>query len=396
VWTASTISNAGDGVFLVALPLLAAALTRDPVSVSVVILASQLPWLLLSPFSGALVDRWDRKRVLWGTDLYRMVVVGLVGAAVVTHQITIPLLTLGAFLLALGEVLFDIASQSILPSLVTREHLQRANSRLYGAQAVTNNFLGGPIGGAMFALTMSAPFFADAASFGCSAVLVRGLPGGPYKPAHDQRPETTLWAEVRAGAAWLWQHRLLRTLAIETGVLNFCAAAFGAVFVLHAQQNLRVGSIGFGILMAAGGAGALLGSVFASRLGTAVPHGRLLFGVVAASGAALAVVGATSSAIVCGLVLAIRAAAVMVANVVMVSLRQAITPDGLLGRVNSVYQIPCMGALPLGAITGGVIASWLGLRAPILIGAAIVIVTAIAVSPVVNTRAILRAQSDAA
>lgn len=150
----------GDGIYYTALPLLAATLTRDPLRVAAVDVASQLPWLLFALPAGALVDRWDRRRVLWLTDAYRGLVLAALAVAVVAGWASIPVLAAAGFLLGTGGTLFVPASLSIIPAIVSREpsRLERANGRLAAAQTVGLHFLGPPAGGALFSLARSAPF----------------------------------------------------------------------------------------------------------------------------------------------------------------------------------------------------------------------------------------------
>jgi MFS family permease len=154
LWTAQTISNLGDGIFLSALPLLAATLTRDPLPISLVTFASWLPWLLFGLVSGALVDRWDRRRLMWRVDAARFALIGFLAAAVLADWATIPMLATIGFLLGIGQTLFDNAAQPLIPALVGRgsQRLERANSQLYGAQTISETFAGPPAGGALFAL----------------------------------------------------------------------------------------------------------------------------------------------------------------------------------------------------------------------------------------------------
>jgi MFS family permease len=144
LWIAAAISTAGDGVFLAALPLLAASLSRDPLPVSLVTFSSWLPWLLFGLISGALVDRWDRRRVMWRVDGCRFALVAILGVAVLAGWATIPLLATIGFLLGSGQSLFDNAAQSLIPALVTRDthRLERANSQLYGARTVGQHLVG--------------------------------------------------------------------------------------------------------------------------------------------------------------------------------------------------------------------------------------------------------------
>jgi MFS family permease len=147
LWTASTISNLGDGVTLVAGPLLAASLTRDPLLVGGLTFAQRVPWLLFPLISGALVDRLDRRRVMGYADAVRTALIGALGVAALLGWASMPLLYVVFFLMGTLETLFDNASQAIIPALVSRERLERANSRLYAAEIVTNELAGSPLGG---------------------------------------------------------------------------------------------------------------------------------------------------------------------------------------------------------------------------------------------------------
>src|ERR687887_494674 len=154
LWTATALSPLGDGMYLVALPLLAAQLTRDPLAVSVVTFASWLPWLLVALLSGALVDRWDRRRVLWTVDLGRCVLVGALTLVVLSGRASIWLLATIGFLLGVGQTLFDSAVLAIIPALVSRDRgrLERANGRLGAVMTTGQQLVGPPAGGVGFRL----------------------------------------------------------------------------------------------------------------------------------------------------------------------------------------------------------------------------------------------------
>lgn len=176
LWTASTISNLGDGVALVAAPLLAASLTRDPVLVAGLTFAHRLPWLLFTLPSGAVVDRLDRRRVMWTVDAFRASAIGLLGLAVLGGWASLPLMYAVFFSLGTAETLFDNAATSILPAVVPREGLEKANGRLFGAQIVCDDFAGKPLGGFLaryFGLT--APLWAGAAVLAVMALITRPL-----------------------------------------------------------------------------------------------------------------------------------------------------------------------------------------------------------------------------
>jgi MFS family permease len=168
LWAAAAISNVGDGIYATALPLLAASLTRDPFAVSLVTFGEWLPWLLFGLVSGALLDRWERRRVMWTVDAARFAVVGALAAAVVLDRASIALLAAAGFLLGTGQTLVDTAQHSIVPALVSRDpaRLERANGRLQGTQIVANQFVGPPAGGFLFSLAAWIPLAVDAVSFG--------------------------------------------------------------------------------------------------------------------------------------------------------------------------------------------------------------------------------------
>ena len=152
LWLAQGVSNLGDGVYLTALPLLAATLTRDPLPVSAVMFAEWLPWLLFGLLAGALLDRWERRRVMWMVDAARLVVVGSFAAAVLAGWASIPLLMATGFLLGTGQTLVDTASQALIPAMVSRDpgRLERANGRLAGTLMVAEQLAGPPAGGFLF------------------------------------------------------------------------------------------------------------------------------------------------------------------------------------------------------------------------------------------------------
>ncbi|HET7489892.1 MAG TPA: MFS transporter [Acidimicrobiales bacterium] len=396
LWVASTVSNAGDGVFLVALPLLAASLTRSPGRVSAVALAGRLPWLLFALVSGALVDRWDRRRVMWVVDAGRGVVVALLAAAVLAGQTTIPMLMVAAFLLGSGETLFDNASQSFLSSVVGREagRLQRANSQLMGGEIVAEQFAGPPAGGLLYAVGRAVPFAADAASFVVSAALVAGVRTPP--PARPPAaPARRLMGEIGEGMRWLWGHRLLRTLALLVGATSLVFTAGEAVLVLFAQEKLGVGPVGFGLLGVGAAAGGLLGTVVGTRLERRLGAGPVLLGSIASLGVVQLAVGLASQAwLVCAL-FGVTGTATVAWNVITVSLRQAVVPEHLLGRVNSVYRLLAWGPMTIGAAMGGLLAGRFGLRAPYLVGGVALLVAPLLAARVVSTDAVAAARAAA-
>ena len=400
LWLATAISNLGDGVRETALPLLAATLTRDPVSVAGVAFANRLPWLLLSLVSGALVDRWDRKRVMTMSDAARTCLMIALSAAVVTGRANVPLLCVTAFLLGSAETLFDNAAHAILPSVVGREDLEEANGRLEAAMLVGNNFLGPALGGVLFAALAASPFFLDGISFAVAAALVLAMRGS-FRPQRKTRSRSAavlaeLRRDIREGIAWLWDQRLLRALSAMSAVVNLVLHATYAIFVLFALEILGLSEVAFGLLLVAEAAGSLLGALVASRISDRFGPRNTIVGAIALAGISNVVIGFSSRAVIVAAMLVTLSVAGVVWNVITTSLRQSAVPDQLLGRVNSAHRCLAWGAIPLGALLGGLIGSTFGLRVPFLVAAAVLGCLALAAAAVVRTAPERAAASDAA
>jgi MFS family permease len=394
LWTAAASSTLGDGMFLAALPLLAATLSRDPLQVSLVSFAGWLPWLLFGLVSGALVDRWDRRQVMWTVEAVRAVLVGVLALAVLAGWASIALLAAIGFLLGTGQTLVDNAAQPFIPALVgrDRQRLERANSQLYGARTVGQHFVGPPAGGVLFSVAAWVPFLVDAVSFAVSSALVATVRGHFRPQDAGDAPRAGLRAEIAQGLRWLFAHRLLRALAVLVGLMNLASMAGQAILVLFAHEQLGLGSAGYGLLLAAHGLGGVLGSLVATRLGRHAGTATLLLAAVLVRAVAWLVFGTVADAWIAGAMLGISGITGAVFGVVGVSLRQAIVPDPLMGRVVSAFRMLGYGAVPVGAILGGVAARTLGLRAPFLLGAAVLAAAALMALPAVNHRAVAAAR----
>jgi MFS family permease len=403
LWAASTVSNLGDGVSLTAFPLLAASLTRDPVLVSLLGFTQYLPWLLFALVAGALVDRFDRRRTMWRVDTFRAGLIGLLGLLVAMDKVHLVILYVAAFLLGTAETLFDNASQALMPSLVDRSALETANGRLYAAEIVTNQFIGPPLGGFLFAAAAATPFLLDAGSFIGAAILVALIPGTfrvvQPRTETDGSPTEAVRHRIRTdiaeGLRWLWGHRLLRSIAMALGVTNLLNAAGMGVMVLLAQDELGLGSAGYGVLLTAGAIGSVAGGLVASRISVRWGPGPTLIGCLVMMGLQDLGIALASSAWLAGAALVLGGVSAVTWNVLTVSLRQSIIPDRLLGRVNSAYRFLGWGAIPVGALVGGVLANAFGLRAPFFVSAVGNVVLAALLVGAVNTRSIEDARAQA-
>lgn len=368
VWAAASVSSFGDGVYLTALPLLAASLTRDPLLLSVISAAALLPWLLFGLVGGALVDRWDRRNTMYLTDAARALLLlgAMVGAA--TGWLSVPLLIALAFLLGIGQILFDTAATAYVPEILDRNPalLKRANARLRGSVDVLDGFVGPPVGSFLFTLGRTVPLVVDAVSFVFSSLVIRSLPPSAPRPRAERRP---LLKEAAEGARYLFRTPILLGLSLRPALGNFAFSAGAAVFVLFAQEKLHLGATGFGLLLTCEAVGGFLGSMLSGRISNRLGTGGALILTAVLLTVAQTSIGLTDSAVLVGVALAVRAAALSGTIVLSGSVRQAIVPDELMGRVAAAGRLMALGAAPLGALLGGLLATISGLRAPYLAGA---------------------------
>ncbi|MER6348678.1 MFS transporter [Streptomyces sp. NPDC001595] len=365
---ANAISSVGDGVRFAALPMLAAAVTRDVFWVSVVAAAGRAAWLL-APFIGALVDRVPARRSMVGADLARCAVLALLSGCAVTGWVPLPLLVLLAFLSGLAEVFFDSAAQAVVPSLAADRELERANARIIAAQITGTGFVGPPLGAALWAVWQPLPFVVDAVSFLGSGLLLLRLPskrpgghgtdGGPA-----DRGVRGLLRDTWSGLRLLGGHRVLRRLMVVVAVLGVGQQAVYAVLVVYVDRGLGLPPYGYSLMLVAAALGSLAGAKAAARTARRLGSGRSLVVSVTVSGLSYLVVAVVPWWPLVALMLAVNSAGVVLWNVCTVSLRQRLAPPGMLGRVTSGYRIAAWGTMPLGAALGGVLAEDVGPGAP--------------------------------
>lgn len=360
LWWAGAIDNVGNGAFVTAVPLLAVTLTPDPRLISMVAAASFAPWLLFSLPVGALVDRHSRIALMRGAQLFQAVVVALIVVLVAAGVMNVGYLTAAAFAVGVGQVVFGIASQSVLPEIVDTRSLGLANARQYLATTIGQSFLGPPVGSLLFGLAVVLPFGLDVATLVVSALLLTTL-RGTSRPRLRETGVPQRRAVVE-GLRWLGRHRLLRTLALLLGVNTFCFQLGNVTLVLLATRELGVTPAGYGLLLAVAAVGSVLGGLLTARLVRLFGQIPVLAVALAINAAAFVLLGLSPNAWTLAALLAMSGLVTAVWNVVTVTLRQEQVPLDLLGRVNSVYRLLGWGLIPLGALAGGLIAHEVGVR----------------------------------
>jgi MFS family permease len=371
LWGASAASNLADGLFVIALPLLAVRLTDSPILIAGLAIAGRLPWLVFVLVAGALADRLDRRTTMRNVQFFRVVVVAMLAGLALIGALSLPVLYVAAFVLGVGETMFDTAAQSILPSVVDKEQLATANGRLYGVELVMNQFVGPPLGGLMIGLSVPLVLGSSVLGYGLAALGLTLLVGS-FRPQRTG-PPTRMTTDIAEGLRYLWRNRVLRTMAFMVGGMNLASTATQAVLVLYAVSPgpMRLSEPAFGVLLTTFAIGSLLGSFLAAPLQRRFGRVRMLFLSVLIIGAGIAVPAVTTSAIAIGASFLVSGVFIVVWNVITVSLRQRIVPDGLLGRVNAGYRLFAWGTQPIGALLGGVVGELLGLPAVFLLGGAL-------------------------
>ena len=382
LWGGSALSNLGDGVRITAFPLLTSTLTRDPVAIGAVTAASFLPWIIFSPVAGVIADRSDRRWLIAVSQLGRGLAVAGFAWLVVGGNQSLISIYLVALLIGAGEVLVDSASQAAIPMVAPSGQLEQANSRMIAVEILTNDVVGAPLGGWLFAMSAAIPFGLDAVTFLGGAALVAGI-SRPLR-AEQSGEARSLSADIAEGFKYLWGHPLLRGLMITISLVNLAATAASSLLVLLALEQLDLGEVGFGLLIGVGALGGIAGSLAAQRLVTRFGRRAMLIAPMGVEAAALAATGLASGVLLAGVGVLLSGASIGVFNVVGRSIRQAVTPDRLLGRVVATFRLFGYGVIPIGALVGGAIARTGGVRATYLLAAVAVALLTVAIARVVT------------
>ncbi|MDT4902354.1 MAG: hypothetical protein QOJ37_120 [Pseudonocardiales bacterium] len=359
MYSATAASDLADGIGRTALPLAAAAYTRNPVTVSGLVTFAFLPWLLFALPSGALVDRVDRRHAMAAANAVRALATAALALLLLTHAGSIPVLYAVAFALGVAETVYDSAVRALLPQVVGRDQLDQANSLITVEETLGQTFLGAPVGSALFALAVALPFFLNAAGFAIAAVLIMTL-RGHYRPTRTT--QTSIRADIGEGVCWLRRHTLLRGLTLISAATGFAQTMVTGVFVLYVLEVLRLPSGDFGFVLFTAGIGALIGGVATPPLARRFGRPLVLTCGAAFSAITMGLMALTRHGVLAAVLFALSASGVMVWNVLTMSLRQALIPPELFGRVQGAYRTLVWGAIPLGAIVGGALASLVGIR----------------------------------
>ena len=363
-FTALAASNlaaqSAEQLSLAAVPLVAVlALGAGPGEIGMLAAVQTLPFLLLSIPLGLLADRMPRRRVMVASEALRALsLVALLGLVASGHAGIGWLAVLG-FVGAVGTVGFTVAAPALVPALVPRELMARANGRLELARSAA--YAGGPaLAGALVAWAGASAAFVLAAVLSASAVLLLGrLSEPPRAPA----PARHALLEIRDGAHFAWRHPLLRPVLLTGVAWNISWFVLQAAYVPYAVRSLGLSTQAVGVTLGCYGAGMVVGALLAARVVGAMAFGRAIqLGPAVSVLAAAAMVGtlALPSGVLAGLSFFLFGAGPIIWTITTTTLRQSVTPGAMLGRVGSVFLTVNAGARPVGATLGGVIGSLWG------------------------------------
>ncbi|MGH2444815.1 MAG: MFS transporter [Candidatus Limnocylindria bacterium] len=375
LWGSTVASNLAEGVMTVVLPIIAVRLTDSPAEVAGVAVAAQIPMLLFGLPAGGLADRLDRRLTMLAVQLLRIAVLATLAVLAVNDALSMVSLYAAAFIVGTGEAFFDTNAQSIIPQLVTKDRLVTANGRLFAAETLMNSFVGPPIGGLLVAVSTPLALSGSLAGFVIAAaglLIIRGS----FRPDR-QGPTRRLHVEIGEGLGYLLRHRLLLTLTSMVAMGRLGSSAIFAIFALYAVAPGPMGlsEPEYGILFVTFGLGSLIGSFLAARVVALLGRAQVLALAQGVFGLGILAPALTANAWVVGAGFFIAGVAVMAWNITNVSLRQAILPTRLMGRVHASHRFIANLAGLLGAVAAGVVGEAIGLRAAFAIGALVVLIS---------------------
>jgi len=365
LWAGQTISLAGSQVTGLALPLTAILLLRaNALEMGVLRAVQYAPFVLLSLVAGVWIDRVRRRRLLIMADYGRAALLASIPVVILLGGRWMPYLYVIGFVVGILTVVFNIAYQAHLPSLVDRAHLVEGNSKLEASRSLTQ--VAGPSLGGLFVELFSPPaaIFIDAASFLVSAISLQLIRAPEPEPA---RATADAWRELLEGFAFIWAKPFIRLVAITTATVNLCLAMAQAVYILFMSQDLGFNPLLLGLVLAAGGGGGLAGAATARHVVRLVGFERTVGGAIGLIGVGFLGIALAAIVPVPAFPLVVVAQVLMsygliVYNVSQFTLWQQTTPARLRGRVSATFHFIIWGVLPLGALAGGIVGSVLSLR----------------------------------
>ena len=374
LWTGQSISELGSQVSGLGIPWVAAVVLHvSPLVFSLLGVLGFLPFIVFALPAGVWVDRLRRRPILIAGDASRAVLLTSIPLAYAFGVLTVWQLLVVQLLVGICTVFFDVAYQSYLPSLIERDDLVEGNAKLQLTVSVAQVAGPGLSGGLIAALTAPYAIVADAVSYVISTVFMTRIRKHEELPERAKgAPKPAMLPELKEGLSWVLRNAYLRPIAACTGSSNFFNGIVFAILVLYAVRILHLSSVKVGIVFAVGSVGAIIGALVVDRIQRAIGVGRAIVwtAVLCSFGGLAFPLAPTSSPLplLIGGLFVLQFGAVAY-NITQVSLRQAITPERLQGRMTAAMRWIVWGTIPLGTLAGGVLASAFGLHTALWISA---------------------------
>ena len=374
IWSASLITNLVDGVLRLAAPLLAVSLTQDPILIGALSALGLLPWLFFAIPIGAMVDRFDRRKALILGNILRALIALFIAFAVSQGFINIWLLLISVFFFGICEVLVDTTSQAVLPQILDKSNYERGNSRLQISEVIVSQFAGAPLGGLLYAVSIALPFYFSTTGFILAGLLILLFPFereiNARKEGEVGQAKLGLKGDIKFALNYLYQDKQIFSIVVITTLLGFFYSLSNAIAPLFILKELSVSPAMFGVVLAIGGIGALIGSIAAPMASRYLGRGRALAINVFFASFLVIFIGLSPNAYFFVVVSVLIGFTISVWNILLMSLYQSLIPPELYGRIHGARRTIVWGLMPIGALLGGVIARG-GLRLPFLIGGSI-------------------------
>jgi MFS family permease len=354
LWSGQAVSSLGTAITQTAYPLLVWDISHSAALVGLVGGIGTLPYVLLSLVVGALIDRWDRKRVMILCDIGRALNLASVLIVLFLGHLTGVQICFNALIEGTFFVFFNLAEVACLPRVVSAEQLPLATSQNEATMGTT--VLLGPVaGGAIYSLRQFLPFLADAISYAASVATLSFIKT-PFQKER-QGEQRKLWAEIREGLSWLWHQPVLRFMALITGILNFQNGGLVPILLVLVKQQ-QGSSLLYGTILTIGGIGAILGSLLGAPLQKRFRLGPIVIVVLWVNALLFPFYAIAPNPLLLGAISAAMFLCGPIYNVAQLSYRLALIPDELQGRVNSVYRLLAFGFIPLGWSLTGLLIQW--------------------------------------
>jgi MFS family permease len=356
LWFGQTISSIGSGVSELAFPLLVLALTHSPARAGFASALRTLPYFIFTLPGGALIDRWNRKRVMILCDAGRAISLASIPVALVLGHLTIVQLYLVSLIEGSLYVFFDLAETASLPRVVPKEQLPAAISQNQVTTGITN-LLGPPLGGVLYTIGRAVPFLADAISYMVSVISLLFIKT-KFQMERVAAPRK-LWMEIAEGMKWLWHQPLLRVMAFLNS--GWSSLGFGfALMVIVLAQGQHLSPPFIGILFAIGGVSSILGALAAPFIQKRLKYGQAIIGLWWLYVLAWLLVAVARTPVTLGVIVAFFFLVDSIYNIVQFSYRLALIPDELQGRVNSAFRLISYSLRPVGIALTGVLMQSIG------------------------------------